>query len=160
MSKNHPKSPPASLGLLPDFVEQLSHRHVTRQLVWEAYKRMHPDGYEKSQLFCCLFCFCWHLFILPPRNLYAGTSLHVVFWLCSSGGALPDTFPGFLSVDIAGYRYLLMRIETSSCMMARSGFHTILQCRIRCRYCSRMRATFCYNFHRMRWWIRVWYRGK
>lgn len=39
------------LELLPDFVEQLSHKHVTRQLVWEDYKRMHPDGYEKSQFY-------------------------------------------------------------------------------------------------------------
>lgn len=39
------------LKLLPDFVEQLSHKHVTRQLVWEDYKRMHPDGYEKSQFY-------------------------------------------------------------------------------------------------------------
>ncbi len=39
------------LKLLPDFVEQLSHRHVTRQLVWEDYKRQYPDGYEKSQFY-------------------------------------------------------------------------------------------------------------
>ena len=39
------------LELLPDFEEQLSHRHVTRQLVWEEYKRAHPDGYEKSQFY-------------------------------------------------------------------------------------------------------------
>ena len=39
------------LELLPDFVEQLSHKHVTRQLVWEDYKRLHPDGYEKSQFY-------------------------------------------------------------------------------------------------------------
>ena len=39
------------LELLPDFVEQLSHKHVTRQLVWEEYKRTHPDGYEKSQFY-------------------------------------------------------------------------------------------------------------
>lgn len=39
------------LRLLPDFVEQLSRKHVTRQIVWEDYKRMHPDGYERSQFF-------------------------------------------------------------------------------------------------------------
>ena len=39
------------LRLLPDFVEQLSRRHVTRQIVWEDYKRMHPDGYGRSQFF-------------------------------------------------------------------------------------------------------------
>ena len=39
------------LELLPEFVEQLSHKHVTRQLVWEEYKRTHPDGYEKSQFY-------------------------------------------------------------------------------------------------------------
>ena len=41
----------AFLRLLPDFVEQLSHRHVTRQLVWEEYRREHPDGYGKSQFY-------------------------------------------------------------------------------------------------------------
>lgn len=41
----------AFLKLLPDFVEQLSHKHVTRQLVWEDYKRLYPDGYEKSQFY-------------------------------------------------------------------------------------------------------------
>ena len=39
------------LRLLPDFVEQLSRKHVTRQIVWEDYKRIHPDGYERSQFF-------------------------------------------------------------------------------------------------------------
>ena len=39
------------LRLLPDFVEQLSRKHVTRQIVWEDYKRMHPDGYERSLFF-------------------------------------------------------------------------------------------------------------
>lgn len=54
----HPGNPAYSdsrmgtfLELLPDFVEQLSHKHVTRQLVWEEYKRTHPDGYEKSQFY-------------------------------------------------------------------------------------------------------------
>ncbi len=36
------------LRLLPDFVEQLSKRHVTRQMVWEDYKQSHPNGYERS----------------------------------------------------------------------------------------------------------------
>lgn len=39
------------LMLLPDFLGQLSHKHVTRQLVWEDYKLMYPDGYGKSQFF-------------------------------------------------------------------------------------------------------------
>lgn len=54
----HPGNPAYSddrmktfLELLPDFVEQLSHKHVTRQLVWEEYKHLYPDGYEKSQSF-------------------------------------------------------------------------------------------------------------
>ena len=54
----HPGNPAYSddrmktfLELLPDFVEQLSHKHVTRQLVWEEYKHLYPDGYEKSQFF-------------------------------------------------------------------------------------------------------------
>ena len=54
----HPGNPAYSDGrmdtflrLLPDFVEQLSHKHVTRRLVWEDYKRMHPEGYGKSQFY-------------------------------------------------------------------------------------------------------------
>ena len=54
----HPGNPAYSddrmktfLELLPDFVEQLSHKHVTRQLVWEDYKHLDLDGYEKSQFF-------------------------------------------------------------------------------------------------------------
>jgi hypothetical protein len=39
------------LRILPDFVEQQSRKHVTRQIVCEDYKRMHPDGYERSQFF-------------------------------------------------------------------------------------------------------------
>lgn len=54
----HPGNPAYSddrmktfLELLPDFVEQLSHKHVTRQLVWEDYKYLDLDGYEKYQFF-------------------------------------------------------------------------------------------------------------
>lgn len=54
----HPGNPAYSdermetfLKLLPDFVEQLSTKHVTRQLAWEEYKHLHPEGYEKSQFF-------------------------------------------------------------------------------------------------------------
>ena len=46
----HPGNPAYTeefLRLLPDFVEQLSRKHITRQIVWEDYKRMHPDGYER-----------------------------------------------------------------------------------------------------------------
>ncbi|HNX66786.1 MAG TPA: IS21 family transposase [Bacteroidales bacterium] len=39
------------LGLLPDFVEQLGHKHVTRLMVWEDYRKIYPDGYGKSQFF-------------------------------------------------------------------------------------------------------------
>ena len=42
----HPGNPAYTeefLRLLPDFVEQLSRKHITRQIVWEDYKRMHPD---------------------------------------------------------------------------------------------------------------------
>jgi transposase len=39
------------LRLLPDFVEQLKHKHVTRQMVWEDYRIMYPEGYGKSQFF-------------------------------------------------------------------------------------------------------------
>ena len=41
------------LHLLPYFREQLTNRkrHVTRQLLWEEYRRTHPDGYGKSQFY-------------------------------------------------------------------------------------------------------------
>ena len=41
------------LRLLPYFREQLTDRrqHVTRQLLWEEYRRTHPDGYGRSQFF-------------------------------------------------------------------------------------------------------------
>jgi len=41
------------LRLLPYFREQLTDRklHVTRQLLWEEYRRTHPDGYGKSQFY-------------------------------------------------------------------------------------------------------------
>lgn len=39
------------LDMLPQFKESLSHKHVTRFLVWEEYIRQHPNGYRKSQFF-------------------------------------------------------------------------------------------------------------
>ena len=41
------------LRLLPYFREQLTNRklHVTRQLLYEEYRRTHPDGYCKSQFY-------------------------------------------------------------------------------------------------------------
>lgn len=41
------------LELLPYFREQLTNRklHVTRQLLWEEYRKTHPDGYGKSQFY-------------------------------------------------------------------------------------------------------------
>lgn len=50
----HPGNPAYSysrmetfLELLPAYMEQQSHKHVIRQLVWEEYKQTHPDGYGK-----------------------------------------------------------------------------------------------------------------
>lgn len=39
---------------LPEIVQELGKKHVTRQLLWEEYRRSCPDGYEYSQ-------FCYHL---------------------------------------------------------------------------------------------------
>lgn len=41
------------LRLLPYFREQLTNRklHVTRQLLYEEYRKTHPDGYGRSQFF-------------------------------------------------------------------------------------------------------------
>ena len=37
------------LDELPMYIEKLGHKHVTRFLVWQEYKKMHPEGYGKSQ---------------------------------------------------------------------------------------------------------------
>ena len=57
-AKFHPGNPAYTdermdvfLSELPLYREELTHRHVTRQLVWEEYKRRHPDGYGRSQFF-------------------------------------------------------------------------------------------------------------
>ena len=39
---------------LPGLVQELGKKHVTRQLLWEEYRKACPDGYEYSQ-------FCYHL---------------------------------------------------------------------------------------------------
>lgn len=39
------------LDELPMYIEKLGHKHVTRFLIWEEYKKMHPRGYGKSQFF-------------------------------------------------------------------------------------------------------------
>ncbi len=36
---------------LPMYVEKLQTPHVTRFLVWQEYRKAHPDGYSKSQFF-------------------------------------------------------------------------------------------------------------
>ena len=80
------------LELLPDFVEQLSNRHVTRQLVWEEYKRMYPDGYGKSQ-------FYYHL----TQNLKAQKT---------STSALPHEPGKELFVDFAGDTLSYVDVQT------------------------------------------------
>lgn len=80
------------LRLLPDFVEQLSHKHVTRQLVWEDYRRLYPDGYGKSQ-------FYFHL----AQNLRAQKS---------PTSALPHEPGKELFVDFAGDTLCYVDVQT------------------------------------------------
>lgn len=80
------------LRLLPDFVEQLSRKHVTRQIVWEDYKSTHPDRYERSQFF-------YHL----AQNLKAQKTPTSVL----------HHKPGFeLYVDFAGDKLSYVDMET------------------------------------------------
>lgn len=74
------------LDELPMYIEKLGHKHVTRFLVWQEYKKMHPDGYGKSQ-------FIFHL----KQNLIAAKGPTAV---------LTDTYvPGQkLYVDFCGDR--------------------------------------------------------
>jgi transposase len=39
------------LSELPYYRKELANRHVTRQLLWEEYRKRYPDGYGKSQFF-------------------------------------------------------------------------------------------------------------
>ena len=54
----HPGNPAYSdermdvfLKLLPDFIEKLSRRHITRNMLWEEYKEEHPNGYSRAQFY-------------------------------------------------------------------------------------------------------------
>jgi transposase len=71
------------LDELPHFKTSLSHKHVTRFLIWQEYIAKHPDGYRRSQFF-------YHL----KQQLTASTPTTV----------LSDTYvPGEkLFVDFAG----------------------------------------------------------
>ena len=95
----------AFLELLPDFVEQLSHRHVTRQLVWEDYKRMHPDGYEKSQ-------FYYHL----AQNLKARRP---------AASVLPHEPGKELFVDFAGDTLCYVDMETGDLVKVQTFISTM-----------------------------------
>lgn len=82
------------LDELPMYIEKLGHKHVTRFLVWEEYKKMHPEGYGKSQFF-------FHL----KQNLIAAKGPTAV---------LTDTYvPGQkLYVDFCGDRLSYIDIDT------------------------------------------------
>ena len=54
----HPGNPAYSdermdvfLKLLPDFIEKLNMRHVTRYMLWEEYKEEYPNGYSRAQFY-------------------------------------------------------------------------------------------------------------
>ena len=54
----HPGNPAYSdermdvfLKLLPDFIEKLNMRHVTRYMLWEEYKEEYPNGYSRVQFY-------------------------------------------------------------------------------------------------------------
>ncbi len=100
-AKFHPGNPAYTdermevfLSELPLYREELTHRHVTRQLVWEEYRQRHPDGYGRSQFF-------FHL----KQNLIAEKSQTAV---------LTDTYnPGEkLYVDFSGDRMYYVDEDT------------------------------------------------
>ncbi len=82
------------LELLPYFREQLSHKHVTRYLVWQEYIQQYPDGYSRSQFF-------YHL----KQNLAASVAPTTVF----TGTYLPGEK---LFVDFAGDTLSYVDVET------------------------------------------------
>lgn len=108
----HPGNPAYSdkrmdtfLRLLPDFVEQLSHKHVTRQLVWEDYRRLYPDGYGKSQ-------FYFHL----AQNLRAQKS---------PTSALPHEPGKELFVDFAGDTLCYVDVQTGEMVKVQTFVSTL-----------------------------------
>jgi transposase len=38
-------------GLIPDYIERLHKTHITRELLWQEYRKLYPDGYKYSR-FC------------------------------------------------------------------------------------------------------------
>ena len=71
------------LEKLPYFREQLEDKHVTRLLLWEEYRREHPDGYGKSQFF-------FHL----KQNLVAQKQVGVLRNVYKPGEILMIDFAG------------------------------------------------------------------
>lgn len=108
----HPGNPAYSdqrmeifLEHLPDFIEQLSHPHVTRQIVWEDYRMMYSDGYGKSQFF-------FHL----AQNLKAQKP---------ASSVLPHE-PGLeLFVDFAGDTLGYVDPETGECIQTQTFVATL-----------------------------------
>ena len=108
----HPGNPAYSdqrmeifLEHLPDFIEQLSHKHVTRQMVWEDYRMIYPDGYGKSQFF-------FHL----AQNLKAQKP---------ASSVLPHE-PGLeLFVDFAGDTLGYVDPETGECIQTQTFVATL-----------------------------------
>ena len=43
-------------GKVDDYLRRLRHRHVTRQLLFEQYRRDFPDGYRQTQFYQHLAC--------------------------------------------------------------------------------------------------------
>ena len=90
------------LRLLPYFREQLSDRrlHVTRQLLYEEYRKTHPDGYGKSQ-------FYEHL----KQNLVAQKDITTVLAMTYKAGEK-------LMVDFAGDKLPYIDPETGEVVKA------------------------------------------
>lgn len=45
-------------ALFPEYAKRLKHRGMTKQLLWEEYRKQHPDGYRYSQ-----FCHHFSMFL-------------------------------------------------------------------------------------------------
>lgn len=55
------------MGRLDKLQQELQHPHVTKQLLWEEYKREYPDGYQYSQ-----FCYYLQLYDRSQKSSFIG----------------------------------------------------------------------------------------
>jgi transposase len=91
------------MPLLPAMVKELAQPHMTRRVLWEAYRKDNPDGYAYSQ-FCSIMERCigrtnavMHLEHKPGEELYFDfASDKLCYFDPGSGGVIP--WPLFIAV--------------------------------------------------------------